>query len=66
MLVGDDPHGFKVVAILALTCSLLELLVGNFVAREGMAHNQAQAVFRREFALVVRRKSAGGALVGVI
>ncbi len=66
MLVGNDPHGFKVVAVLELPRGLLQLFVGDLIARESMADNQAQAVFRREFALVVQRKISGRAVVGVI
>ena len=38
----------------------------DLIARERMANNQAQAVFRREFALVVHRNTSGRAVVGGI
>ena len=46
VLVGDDSHGFKVVAVLALSGGLLHLLVGNLDSAKGMADNEAETVFR--------------------
>jgi hypothetical protein len=95
VLVGDAPHGFKVVAGLQLPsgnknaiarlifggngraadrvvrvrqiCSvLLYQFVGDLIAREFVADNQSETVFRREFPLIAQRKTAGGAVVGVI
>ena len=36
---------------------LLHQFIGDFVARERVADDQGQAVFRREFALVARGKA---------
>ena len=64
VLIGDDAHRLEVVAVLELAGGLLDLFVGNFVAREFVADAEADAVAIGEVAFVTDGEVAGGAFVG--
>src|ERR1700694_4268385 len=52
MLVGNDPHGFKIIPILPLAGGLLELFVRNAKPREFVADTEAKAVAVGKISLV--------------
>ena len=75
--VGGNGHGLEVVGILPLARrslglarriapSLLHDLVGNLVARQRVAHDEIDAVVRRQIALIVCGEIADGSAVGVV
>ena len=66
MLVGSDSHGLDVIRCLALAGSLLHLFIRNIVARELLAHDESQAIFRRQLALVIDRKIAQRARIRIV
>ena len=66
VLVGGDSHGLNVVRSLALARGLLHLFVRNIVARDFVANDESQAIFRRQVALVVDRKIAQRAGIRIV
>ena len=66
VLIGDDAHRLEVVAVLELAGGLLELFVGDFVARDFVADAEADAVAIGEVAFVADGEVAGGAFVGEV
>ena len=66
MLVRDDPHGFEIVSILALTRRLLNLLVGHNKSGEFVADGETQAVMIGEIPLIAHAEIPRGAGVRVV
>ena len=60
------PMRLHVVRVLPLAGRLLHQLVGNFVAGELVADDQAEPVTLGQIALIVCGEIAGGSAVGVV
>src|SRR4051794_24067007 len=65
MLVGSNPHRLEIVSVLAVTSSLLNLLIGNLEAREIASDDQSQAVPGCEVALVVESEIGGRCVIRI-
>src|ERR1700730_1950358 len=66
MLVGNDPHGFKIIPILPLAGGLLELFVRNAKPRELVADTEAKAVAVGKISLVTDGEITRSASVRIV
>src|ERR1022692_2851857 len=66
MLVGGDADGFKIFPVLALTCGLLNLLVGHKKTGKLVTGRETQPIMIAEVPLVASDEVTRRACIGVI